>query len=342
MFKRLKMLLVLLAALAMALMWSVPATADPAPSAEDCLATPTLEGCLPGGENDGETSDPPSDPVGPPQTKKADDPASTGAAARAAEAAAVPGADDLVPEVPLCDSDPTTAPLPCPTLPGSPGAPLSCDDLAELLELPGCPESFTCEDLAELFGVSDCPEGPPTCEDLAELFGLEGCPEAPADCDDFAELLGVPGCSSIPCIDTSQLPDSSQAPGLRELLAALEEIGIESCAEEAGGGTATPTPIKPPTQNAQPPAVYYANCDDARAKGAAPVYAHQAGYRPELDSDHDGIGCEETAAPVVTPTAYTGGGKLAYTGVTVEPLVAWGSALLLSGGWLILSGRRRA
>jgi hypothetical protein len=38
--------------------------------------------------------------------------------------------------------------------------------------------------------------------------------------------------------------------------------------------------------------VYYVNCTDARAKGAAPIYRGQPGYRPALDRDNDGIACE--------------------------------------------------
>jgi LPXTG-motif cell wall-anchored protein len=75
------------------------------------------------------------------------------------------------------------------------------------------------------------------------------------------------------------------------------------------------------------------------------VYAGQYGYGTHLDSDYDGIGCEEhlgTYAPTAQPVAYASdSGKLAYTGVTVQPLVAWGAALALAGGWLLLSGRRR-
>lgn len=37
---------------------------------------------------------------------------------------------------------------------------------------------------------------------------------------------------------------------------------------------------------------YYANCDAARAAGAAPLHAGQPGYRPGLDRDGDGIACE--------------------------------------------------
>jgi hypothetical protein len=38
--------------------------------------------------------------------------------------------------------------------------------------------------------------------------------------------------------------------------------------------------------------VYYKNCDAARQAGAAPIYQGQAGYRPGLDRDGDGIACE--------------------------------------------------
>src|SRR4051794_19985851 len=44
----------------------------------------------------------------------------------------------------------------------------------------------------------------------------------------------------------------------------------------AGGGTST----------------YYANCSEARAAGAAPLYVGDPGYRAGLDRDGDGIACE--------------------------------------------------
>jgi len=36
----------------------------------------------------------------------------------------------------------------------------------------------------------------------------------------------------------------------------------------------------------------YANCDAARAAGAAPVHAGEPGFGPHLDADRDGVGCE--------------------------------------------------
>lgn len=38
--------------------------------------------------------------------------------------------------------------------------------------------------------------------------------------------------------------------------------------------------------------VFYAGCNEARAAGAAPIYAGQPGYRVEMDGDSDGIACE--------------------------------------------------
>nr|WP_134094132.1 excalibur calcium-binding domain-containing protein [Novosphingobium sp. PhB55] len=37
---------------------------------------------------------------------------------------------------------------------------------------------------------------------------------------------------------------------------------------------------------------YYANCNEARAAGAAPLYQGEPGYRSPLDADGDGIAWE--------------------------------------------------
>ena len=41
-----------------------------------------------------------------------------------------------------------------------------------------------------------------------------------------------------------------------------------------------------------PPPVFYANCDAARAAGAAPMRRGAPGYRLDLDRDRDGTACE--------------------------------------------------
>ena len=48
----------------------------------------------------------------------------------------------------------------------------------------------------------------------------------------------------------------------------------------------------PPPQRALSGSLYFPNCASARAAGAAPVLAGQAGYGRHLDRDGDGIGCE--------------------------------------------------
>lgn len=39
-------------------------------------------------------------------------------------------------------------------------------------------------------------------------------------------------------------------------------------------------------------AVFYRNCTEARAAGAAPIMRGESGYAPHLDRDNDGIACE--------------------------------------------------
>lgn len=65
-------------------------------------------------------------------------------------------------------------------------------------------------------------------------------------------------------------------------------------AATCNGNTSQPAPSAPSTVTPTPPAgeVYYANCDEARRAGAAPIYRGQPGYRPGLDRDNDGVACE--------------------------------------------------
>lgn len=51
--------------------------------------------------------------------------------------------------------------------------------------------------------------------------------------------------------------------------------------------TSPPATSPPATQGA-----YYANCDEARRAGAAPIRRGEPGYRSGLDRDNDGIACD--------------------------------------------------
>lgn len=56
-----------------------------------------------------------------------------------------------------------------------------------------------------------------------------------------------------------------------------------------------PPPEPPPVPDPPAPkAAYYANCDAARAAGAAPLHRGEPGYRAALDRDGDGTACEVT------------------------------------------------
>lgn len=81
-------------------------------------------------------------------------------------------------------------------------------------------------------------------------------------------------------------------------------------AVSAAPATTAPPVAAPPTSAVAPPpvtnpttpgrvrtttgaaGVYYANCAEVRAAGAAPLYRGQPGYRSGLDRDGDGVACE--------------------------------------------------
>ena len=56
--------------------------------------------------------------------------------------------------------------------------------------------------------------------------------------------------------------------------------------------TRTPAASTPSSPGPSPGAVSYANCDAARAAGAAPVHRGDPGYAAPLDRDGDGTGCD--------------------------------------------------
>ena len=47
------------------------------------------------------------------------------------------------------------------------------------------------------------------------------------------------------------------------------------------------------TPESEPQKEFYANCKEAKAAGAAPLYKGDPGYRSDLDRDGDGIACEK-------------------------------------------------
>lgn len=99
------------------------------------------------------------------------------------------------------------------------------------------------------------------------------------------------------------LPQYSAAYLEAEAMAKTRGVGIWSTQFDTPSDYRASHPSSHPTAKAhrstsegyasrQPIAVYYRNCAQARAAGAAPLYRGQPGYRPQMDGDGDGIACE--------------------------------------------------
>lgn len=203
----------------------------------------------------------------------------------------------------------------------TPASPEDAPDVEGALEcLAAVGEDFVTEFLAQLEAVE-----PDLAEELAGIGSLEELVAAldGGDLQVSEETLTVVVDGAIAELEA----------GSEEFQACLELL--VPVAPPAGDD---PPPAQPVT-NPAPQQPHYADCDDARAGGAAPVHAGQPGYGPHLDSDHDGVGCEqETAA--VSYTSPTAAPQLAYTGFDVWPFAGAGAAMLVLGSALVAGARR--
>lgn len=75
-----------------------------------------------------------------------------------------------------------------------------------------------------------------------------------------------------------------------ELAAREAAVAAREAAAASVPAASTTTATGGSSSGAAP--VHYANCDAARAAGAAPVRVGDPGYRSALDRDGDGVGCE--------------------------------------------------
>lgn len=104
------------------------------------------------------------------------------------------------------------------------------------------------------------------------------------------------------CGATEDEPDDSPVPSNSvdtSLPASPDVTGLPTADTEAPAEpTITDTEPGTEEETTEPPAsasssdVYYENCDEARAAGAAPLLVGEPGYRPELDRNSDGVACE--------------------------------------------------
>ena len=64
-------------------------------------------------------------------------------------------------------------------------------------------------------------------------------------------------------------------------------------ADDASTDYSCAPPPAAPAASAPSAGVYYANCDEVRAAGAAPIRPGDPGWRKAFDRDDDGVGCED-------------------------------------------------
>jgi hypothetical protein len=127
--------------------------------------------------------------------------------------------------------------------------------------------------------------------DPANLQATDGPTNERKQAGDAATWL--PPNKSYRCTYVTRIVDVKAAYGLwvtRPEHDAIERILSSGC---TGGGPDEPAEALPPeAPAAEGTPLYYPDCASARAADAAPLYAGQPGYRPELDGDHNGVACE--------------------------------------------------
>lgn len=84
------------------------------------------------------------------------------------------------------------------------------------------------------------------------------------------------GQQAAPTTPAERVETPSERPTVRPQPVAPQPVAPQRDDDSSGGG-----------------AVYYKNCDAARAAGAAPIKSGEPGYRPGLDRDKDGTACDK-------------------------------------------------
>jgi hypothetical protein len=92
--------------------------------------------------------------------------------------------------------------------------------------------------------------------------------------------------------------DKEAADAAAAAAAAAKLAAEQAAARQAVPQAPAPAPVAPAAPAPAPVApvpgtAYYASCADAKAAGAAPIYAGQPGYRAGLDRDNDGTACDK-------------------------------------------------
>ncbi len=173
-------------------------------------------------------------------------------------------------------------------------------------------------DLAVVRNGTPCPESDGLAVDYPQMLDVVGMSYIEAST--IVTDMGVPDVSAHAAYLDVELPeehddwtvcfqdpaagDQITAPADESVDLSLVETGTECPADESS--TLHPDPLPDPDPDPDPGSlggsggseddddgsVYYSNCDEAEAAGAAPLHRGDPGYRPELDRDGDGTACD--------------------------------------------------
>ena len=137
----------------------------------------------------------------------------------------------------------------------------------------------------------------------ADALKKAGLSKSPSYTDaDGEESVWAPGNWSV----TAQDPAAGeQVPADQEITLTVNHDSADAAASASAAAEATeqaaqeePAQPEAPAQEPQSEPeeqadAYYANCTEAKAAGAAPMYRGSPGYRADLDRDDDGIACDK-------------------------------------------------
>ena len=129
-------------------------------------------------------------------------------------------------------------------------------------------------------------------DDAADALKKAGLSKGPSYTDtDGEESVRDPGNWSV----TAQNPAAGeQVPADQVITLTVNHDSADAAASAAAEQPAQEQPAQEPQSEPEEQArTYYANCTEAKAAGAAPLYRGEPGYRDKLDRDHDGIACEK-------------------------------------------------
>lgn len=127
---------------------------------------------------------------------------------------------------------------------------------------------------------------------LAGALLLTGCsssvraPKPGPSASSSTSVSASPSVSATPSSSpsASATPSESPTPTVTPSAVPTTEAPVQAPAAEA--------PAQPVQQAPAQSSVYYKNCAEVQAAGAAPLHRGEPGYRPGLDKDGDGVACE--------------------------------------------------